>query len=357
MHRRQFISAGALLAASAAFNSAAAQGLASATARPITFDAMGELRTNYDASLIRQMQQSGIDAITVTLCDPKLYEGEAYVEAIKAIREHDAFIESHPNLLVKATNVSHIDIARRNGQIAVFYLFQNTTQFGRDLNNVDMFYKMGVRSSQLTYNDQNWAGSGCKEAGANGLTHFGRDLIAKMNERHMLIDLSHANMQTMGEAIRASRVPVIVSHTAASSLFTNIRNSSDENLRLLAQRGGVAGVCQIRPFVSTKHEGALEDYFLHIDHVYKVCGSDHVGIGSDRDHRVIEMTEEYIAELKAEEGSNFKAEEWPLYINELNGPRRMEVLWEGLRRRGYGATDVEKIMGRNVRRLYQEVIG
>ena len=80
-------------------------------------------------------------------------------------------------------------------------------------------------------------------------------------------------------------------------------------------------------------------------------------IGSDRDHRVIEMTPEYIAELRAEEGSQVVNSELPYFIDELNGPRRMEVVWDGLVGRGYSEDEIEKIMGRNLYRLYEEVIG
>ena len=354
MDRRKFILSGAAVSAAVAF----APGVAArAAARPLTFDAMGEVRFEYDAALIGQMRASGLDAITVTLCDPKAYEGQAYEEAIQAVLDHDAHIAKHPDLFLKATKTSDIDVARKNGQLALFYLFQNSTQFGRDLDNVDLFHKLGVRSAQITYNDQNWAGAGCKELGAHGLTHFGRDLVARMNERGMLIDLSHANMQTMDDTITASKVPVIVSHTACMAVRSNIRNTTDANLRLLADKGGVAGICQMRPFLTTKRADALPEYFRHIDHAVKVMGADHVAIGSDRDHRVVEMTDAYIAELKAEEGANFHEPDWPLFINELNGPRRMEVVWDGVRKLGYPASTVEKIMGTNVRRIYQEVIG
>ena len=293
----------------------------------------------------------------MTLCDPKTYEAQAYEEAIEAVLAHDAHIAAHPELFLKATRTSDIDVARKNGQLALFYLFQNSTQFGRDLDNVDLFYKLGVRSSQITYNDQNWAGAGCKELGANGLTHFGRELVDRMNKVGMLIDLSHSNMQTMTDTINASKVPVIISHTACMEVHKNIRNTTDANLRLTAEKGGVIGICQMRPFLTTKHKGALADYFRHIDHAVKVAGADHVAIGSDRDHRVVEMTDAYIAELKREEGSNFNANDWPLFIDELNGPRRMEVIWDGVRKLGYASSDVEKIMGTNVRRIYQDVIG
>jgi len=354
MDRRNFMLSGAALSAAMAFAPAAAR---TTKTRPLTFDAMGEVRFEYDAALIGEMRASGLDAIAVTLCDPKVYEGQAYEEAIQAVLDHDAHITAHPELFRKATSVADIDLARKNGQIALFYLFQNSTQFGRDLDNIDLFHKLGVRSAQITYNDQNWAGAGCKELGANGLTHFGRDMVARMNERRMLIDLSHANMQTMGDTIAASKSPVIVSHTACMAVHSNIRNTTDANLRLLADRGGVAGICQMRPFLTTKRADALPEYFRHIDHAVKVMGTDHVAIGSDRDHRVVEMTDAYVAELKREEGANFNEADWPLFINELNGPRRMEVVWDGVRKLGYPEGVVEKIMGANLHRIYQEVIG
>ena len=354
MHRRNFILSGAALSATMALAPAAG---AWAPRRPLTFDAMGEVRFDYDAALIEQMRASGLDAITITLCDPKVYEGQAYDEAVQAVLDHDAHIAKHPELFRKATSASDIDVARENGQLALFYLFQNSTQFGRDLDNVDLFRKLGVTSAQITYNDQNWAGAGCKELGANGLTHFGRDLVERMNERRMLIDLSHANMPTMADSIKASKVPVIVSHTACTAVHDNVRNTTDANLRLLADKGGVAGICQMRPFLTTKRDDALPEYFRHIDHAVNVMGADHVAIGSDRDHRVVEMTDAYIAELKREEGANFHEADWPLFINELNGPRRMEVVWDGVRKLGYPSATVEKIMGTNVRRIYREVIG
>ncbi|MET0246816.1 MAG: membrane dipeptidase [Sphingomonas sp.] len=354
MDRRQFIASATSFSALTLAGPALA---ARAPGRPLTFDAMGEVRFEYDAALIGQMRDSGLDAITVTLCDPKAYEGQAREEALQAVLDYDAHIAKHPKLFLKATRASDIDAARRGGQIALFYLFQNSTQFGRDLDNVDLFHKLGVRSAQITYNDQNWAGAGCKELGSNGLTHFGRELVARMNDRGMLIDLSHANMATMADTITASKRPVIVSHTACMAVHRNTRNTTDANLRLLADKGGVAGICQMRPFLTTKRDDALPEYFRHIDHAVKLMGADHVGIGSDREHRVVEMTDAYVAELKREEGANFNEADWPLFINELNGPRRMEVVWDGVRKLGYPASTVEKIMGLNVRRIYQEVIG
>lgn len=321
----------------------------------LIFDAMGELRLEYDEGIVRAMLASGMDAITITLCDPKPEGAEALELAIDSLLEMDRHLATHPQFFVRAASVADVDRARRERKLAVFYLFQNTVQFGRDLDRVDMFHRLGLRSCQLTYNTKNHAGVGCWETG--GLSGFGRELIARMNARRMLIDLSHANMQTMAETIAESKAPVIVSHTACMAVHENRRNTTDANMKALANRGGVVGICQMRPFLTLKKSDNLHAYFDHLLHAIKVAGAEHVCIGSDRDHRVIALSPEYIAELKKEEGSQVNDSELPYFIDELNGPRRMEIVWDGLVKRGVAAADVERVMGRNLVRLYRETIG
>ena len=371
MNRRSFLRAtlasGAALPLTGRPHPMSAAGLDAAAVLPqvsadrpgaLVMDAMGELRTLYEPPLVQQMLASGMDAITVTLCDPKPVGDEALRLAVDALLEYDRYLAAHPELFVRATRAADVDHARRSGRLAVFYLFQNSDQFGADLDRVDLFHSLGVRSSQVTYNDRNRAGVGCRAEGDDGgLTEFGRALVERMNRVGMLIDLSHANMPTMADAIAASRVPCIVSHTACDAVHPHVRNTTDANLRALAERGGVVGICQLRPFLTTKKADNLHAYFDHIDHAVRVCGVEHVAIGSDRDHRVIEMTPEYVAELRAEEGSQVTESELPYFIDELNGPGRMEVVWDGLVGRGYGEDDVERIMGRNLYRLYQDVLG
>jgi membrane dipeptidase len=321
----------------------------------LIWDAMGELREEYDSALIGDMLASGMDAITITLCDPKPEGAEALELAVDSLLQHDRYLAKHPEFFVKATSVADVERARRAQKLAVFYLYQNTVQFGKDLDRVDLFHRLGLRSCQLTYNTKNHAGVGCWEQG--GLTTFGRDLIARMNERRMLIDLSHANMQTMAETVAASKAPVIVSHTACMAVHANRRNTTDENMKAVANRGGVIGICQMRPFLTTKKSDNLHAYFDHLVHAVRVAGAEHVAIGSDRDHRVITLSPEYLAELKKEEGSQVVDSDLPYFINELNGPRRMEVVWDGLVKRGLLSGDVEPVMGLNLRRLYREVVG
>ncbi len=324
----------------------------------LVMDAMGELRPIYEPPLVRQMLDSGMDAITVTLCDPKAEGAEALELAVDGLMEYDRYLAAHPDLFVKATSVADVDEARNTGRMAVFYLYQNATQFDDDLDRVAMFQELGLTSSQITYNERNLAGVGCRAEGDDGgLTEFGHELVDRMNDVGMLVDLAHANEQTMADTIRASRLPVINSHTGCNAVHPHVRNISDANLRLLADNGGVVGICQLRPFLTLKKQDNLHAYFDHIDHAVNVCGIEQVCIGSDRDHRVIEMTPEYEAELRAEEGAQVVSSELPYFIDELNGPGRMSVVWDGLVARGYSEGEVEKIMGRNQYRLYEQVIG
>lgn len=355
VNRREF-ALGALAGAAYAANGVSLAA-ASPTRDALVIDAMGEIREVYTDELCREMIDSGINSVTVTLCDPKSYEAQAYEWAMNGVLEYDRLIESESQFWLKATRVADIDTARAQEKIALFYLFQNSTQFGRNLDNVDVFYGLGVRSSQITYNYQNWAGAGCNELNGSGLTVFGRQLVEKMNETGMLIDLSHANMKTMADTIEASKVPVIVSHSCCKALYDHNRNTTDENIRAIAEKGGVFGVTQMRPFMTRQIDNAVHFYYQHIEHALNVAGSDHVCIGSDRDHRRLKLTEEYLAELKAEEGENFDRAMWPLYFEELNGPRRMETIWDGLKKRGMSEGQLEKLFGLNILRLYREVIG
>lgn len=356
MHNRRTFIKNTIAAAGATSLPGLAIG-AESTRSVLVFDAMGEIREVYDQALLGEMLDSGLNAITKTMCDPKTFEREALNVALEGIRSFDAWIAANPDQVMKALSVADLDRAQREGRIAVFYLIQNSTPFGKDLDMVDTFYGLGLRTVQVTYNYQNWVGAGCKERTDAGLSEFGLQMVEKLNDTNMLIDCSHANMRTMADTINASRKPVIVSHTGCLAVHQNIRNTTDENLKLLADNGGVVGIDQIRPHITTLKDGALQHYLNHIEHAIDVCGIDHVGIGSDRDHRYIDLTPEYIAELASEQGANFNEDDLPWFMPELNGPRRMETIWDSLKGRGHPDSALEKIMGANVRRIYLETIG
>lgn len=325
--------------------------------RRIALDAMGEIRLTHPMELIREVLDSGTRMVTVTLTDPKVFGEAALDAALDDLAAYDRHIEANSADLIKATSVADIDRAVAEDRLALFYLLQNTTPVHKDLERVSLLYDLGLRSLQLTYNYANYVGSGCRERGEYGLTVFGHELIERMNEVGMLIDTSHANMRTMAEAIAASSQPTIISHTACAAVHPHIRNTTDDNLRLLAEHGGVVGICQIRPFLTDdRSDDNYRHYFEHIVHAVDVAGTDHVCIGSDRDHRVILDNPEELELLKEEEGAQFRDEDWPLYMPAMNGPRRMELVFDELSRR-YSEDVVERIVYGNLYRLYSEVIG
>jgi membrane dipeptidase len=370
MNRRQFIGTiaagtiagtqftlGQVVGAARSTRAAAASQANASPSQMLALDAMGEIRLTHTMDIIRDVIASGTRSVTVTLTDPKVFGEPALDAALDDLTAYDQHIAAHSDLLLKATSVADIDRARAESRLALFYMLQNTTPLRKDPDRVDMFYSLGLRALQLTYNYQNYAGSGCRELGDNGLTVYGHELIERMNEIGMLVDTSHANMRTMTEAITASKAPTIISHTTCRALHPHVRSTTDENLKLLADHGGVVGLTQIRPFLTDdRSDDNVRYYFDHIDHAINVAGEDHVCIGSDRDHRVIEDSEEELQVLLEEEGSQFNPADWPLYMPALNGPRRMEVVRDGLLDR-YPAATVEKILWDNLYCLYAEVIG
>ena len=320
-------------------------------------DALGEIRLTHTMELIAEILDSETNNISVTLCDPKTFGETAFDEAVKAIVAYDRHIEKNAEFLAKVTSVNEIEPAMQENRLSIFYQLQNATPIQRDLDRVELLYNLGVRNIQLTYNYQNYVGSGCRERDNRGVSVFGAELIECMNATGMLIDTSHASMATMADAIELSRAPIIISHTCCENVHHHVRNTTDENLKKLADKGGVVGITQIRPFITDKTSDNLSSYFDHIDHAVNVAGLEHVCIGSDRDHRVIEDNPEEIRILQEEEGSQFQPEHWPLYVPDLNGPRRMEVVLQGLEKRGYKEDAIERIGGQNLYRLYADVIG
>ena len=326
-----------------------------AARKPLMLDANGEIRRVYPAALIQEILASGTNMVSITVTDPKEYGANALPALLADLREYDHYFAAPHFQRILST--ADIDRARAAGRLGIAYQIQNAAPLERDAGRVETLRALGIRSIQLTYNHRNFLGDGCFEPSDAGLSEFGREVIAAMNQARMLVDLSHGGMKTIAEAIAASQKPVVISHTACRAVFAHRRGVTDAVLRALAERGGFVGIAQIRTFLTTERTNNLRFYLDHIDHAVKVAGIDHVGIGSDRDHRVIPDSKEEIEILLKEEGVQFQPADWPLYLEGLNGPRRMERVWDELRKRGYTEDRVEKILGRNLYRVYSESIG
>lgn len=323
----------------------------------VVFDALGEIRPVYTPELVDEILASGTRAIAVTVTDPKVAADAAFAQTLADLDIYDAYLASLPRHYLRARRSADADLAARRGRLAVFYNLQNSTPVEGDAARLPALKARGVTSIQLTYNDTNRSGSGCYAPTDEGVTAHGRDLIERLERARMLIDLSHAGVRTMADAISAARRPMIISHTTCRALRDHPRATTDEALRALADGGGVVGITQIRRFLTDRKRDNLPAYFDHIQHAVKVAGIEHVGIGSDRDHRVIPDTEAELQILMKEEGPQLSRDDWPMYLEGLNGPHRMTVVRDGLRQRGFSQAQIDKLLGANVRRLYAEVVG
>jgi membrane dipeptidase len=224
-----------------------------------------------------------------------------------------------------------------------------------------VLHRFGVRIIQPTYNLRNLLGDGCMEPDGAGLSRTGQESIRRMNALGILVDLSHCGRRTTRDGIAASSVPVAFTHTGCAAVADHPRNKTDEELRALAGKGGVAGV-YFMPYLRPGVQPTAEDVVRHVEHAVKVAGEDHVGIGTDGPLSAVDLTPEYRARMQADIDRRKKAgigapgEVAGIYtfVPDLNTPRRLQKLGELLAARGHGAARIEKILGGNFARVFRE---
>ena len=222
------------------------------------------------------------------------------------VRGHHATIalwigeaDRYPTLLSIVRRHADIARAKKEGTLGLILGFQNTEMLERDLSRLDVFHRLGVRIIQLTYNDRNLVGDGCLEPGDAGLSAFGRQVVERMNELGIAVDLSHCGTRTTADGIAASTKPPLITHSGCREVYRHPRSKEDRELKAMADKGGVIGI-YFMPFIGPG-TGAptVEMLMRQIDHALKVCGADHVGIGSDLSTTPIEETPEYLREHKS----------------------------------------------------------
>jgi len=297
--------------------------------------------------------RSGLTAIQTSLGNRDLQV------ALADLAEWQARFDAHPDKLVKVLRGTDILAAKRQGRIGVILGFQNATMIGSDVRNLDVLHALGTRCIQLTYNSRNLVGDGCTERTNAGLSDFGVEVVHRMNDLGIIVDLSHCGEQTTLDGLTLSRRPPAFTHTMCKAIYDHVRAKSDEQLKRLADRGGVVGVATLGYFIGPTPATTFDDYLRHVDHAVKVAGIDHVGLASDYSIRGIEATATrenwYVPRLKS-----FKPVynvRWPPWIRELDPPERFRNIAHGLARRGYRSGDIEKILGGNWARYVGEALG
>jgi len=304
--------------------------------------------------------------------------GASLARALQHIETIHAFVDRHPDRLLFATTAADVRRAKAEGKVAILIGVEGGHAIEGSLDHLRELYARGARYLTLTWNNGNaWAGSsiGVDGTRTGGLTPFGREVVREMNRLGMLVDLSHVSDSTFFDAIAVSTVPVIASHSSARALSDVPRNLTDDQLRAVARNGGVVNVNFYSRFIDSRYRAdiehveetvraagaaaraagedsvatakriaALRDSLTaaitptpfsvlidHIDHIAKVAGVDHVGLGSDFDG---------VSAL-------------PLGMEDVT---RVPRIAQALLDRGYSDDDVKKILGGNMLRVMTRVL-
>lgn len=190
--------------------------------------------------------------------------------------------EEHSDVVMIARGAGDIEAARASGKVAIVLAIENSAALQQSLFALDALYELGVRTMTLTHSARTDAADGCEVDGGGGLTGFGRDVVRRMNELGMLVDVSHLNERGFWDVLEHSTAPVVASHSCCRALCDHPRNLTDEQLRALGAAGGVVGVTFV-PFFVDSDEPSLDRLVDHFVHAVDVAGPDAVGLGSDFD--------------------------------------------------------------------------
>jgi membrane dipeptidase len=315
---------------------------------------------------LAQARASGLTAAVCTVAPSGAFwlNDAAFELTKKTLRQWRDKIAAHPDALILVERAADLERARRSRKLGLIFTFQGTEPLGEDLDRVAIFRGLGARVIQLTHNRRNLVGDGCMEPGNAGLSNYGHQVIERLNAEKIVVDLAHASQRTAREGIAASKAPVLMSHTGCRALADLPRNMADAELRAMADRGGVAGMI-FWPYLRVDTQPMAIDLIRHIEHAIRVCGEDHVGIGTDASISPIERTPEFEAENRnviadlVEQGIFARGRPADLYtfIPDLNMANRFEVLGAMLSARGHSDARIAKVLGGNFARVMREVWG
>ncbi len=324
---------------------------------------------------IARMKQGGLSAqfFSIYVGNDFAKQGHATSRAMDLIDVVYRATEKHPNDFLMATSVADIRRAKKANKIAALMGIENGAAIDNSLKTLREFYRLGVRYMTLTHNFNNdWADSGRDTAKHNGLTDFGKEVVREMNRLGMMIDVSHVSDKTMSDVLDTTKSPVIASHSSARALANHPRNIPDDLLKRIAQNGGVVMVNFYPTFIDQKvydadkarteklkpQYDAIRDTYKdnptrieeeidkldaanplpetplsilidHFDHIAKVAGVDHVGLGSDFDGV-------------------------PSLPQGMKDIAQLPNITYELLKRGYTEEDVRKILGENLLRVMAE---
>jgi membrane dipeptidase len=301
---------------------------------------------------LKPFKDSGINVI-----HPAVGMGgfSSYDNVLKFFAAWNGFIANHDQHFMRIDSPGDLERVKKSGKLGVLLGLQNSDQF-RNPNDVDFFHGLGQRVSQLTYNARNFIGNGATERKDEGISDFGATIIERMNKVGMAVDVSHCGDRTTLDAFEMSKKPVLITHSNVRSLVSgHPRLKTDEAIKKVGEAGSVIGITGVRMFVKGDEPTTIEHVLDHFDHVRKLIGPQHLGVGSDIDlYGYDSMPPELNKQLRAGYKGSYAFRE-KIDVEGLNHPKRMFDLTDGLIRRKYTDTEIEGILGGNFKRVLSQI--
>jgi membrane dipeptidase len=303
--------------------------------------------------------RSGLTAVGLTIPNP----GDDPVQAISRVQEFYEVIKKDPSFLLAETTGS-IRKAHEEARMAHLFLSQDSSFIGNKAKNLLLWYQLGLRIMQLTYNEQNMAGCGCLEPNDSGLSNFGKVLLREAQAVGVTIDLTHAGRRTFMDICKASKAPLVISHANPSAVAKNPRNVSDDQIKAVADSGGVICVTTWAPLIwkGTPGMPTLKDYFDSLEYTIELVGVDHVATSTDS-----------MGTMGAYPKHEFTADDLPYdsvtgdfdkfacppdnnnrQASDFNGIEDYPRITEEMIARGYSEENIRKILGLNLMRVFEE---
>lgn len=296
----------------------------------------------------------------VTVATPSVAANHSCGEAIMRIADWMSIIKQRGAELLHVTDAGDFHRAKEEGKLGILFHFQNSLPLEQSIEMVDVYHALGVRVIQLTYNVRNFVGDGCLESNDAGLSAFGRRLIKAMNSAGIAVDCSHTGIQTTLDAMDVSEFPVVFSHNLAKSVCDSPRNLTDEQIKRVAEMGGVIGINGFPPFVAKKPRPTLDDLLKHLDYIVELVGIQHVGLGIDFEYVGASMQEaskahyEYFVQTGQWDPQDYPPPPY-YYPRGLDDPRCFPNLTKALLERGYDAAEAKRVLGGNFMRVYSQI--
>jgi membrane dipeptidase len=339
--------------------------------KAIIIDALGGAHDPYHAEGVSRMSDRGWAETVATgvtaLRDTVMPVGDVadpWGDYQKDVADKRAYLAANPDRLLQVRSAADLLKAKREKKFGVIWGTQDTCMIGGELDRIAQMKKDGVMSIQLTYNNAALAGDGALEPRDGGLTKLGKATIKRIEAEKLLLDLSHGGARTMAEAAAFAHEPLVISHTGARALNDHPRNTGDETIRAVSEKGGVTGV-YFMPFLTADGKPKAGDLIAHIEHIAKIAGEDHIGLGSDNGVLPMRMDEEMRKRMddwqreRIKQGIAAPGEAVGVYpyLADYNSVDRYRRLARDLEKRGWTSGRLEKLFGGNFLRVYRGAWG